>query len=74
MADVNETGVQADAAHGSAAPQQEAKTCAVHGTPLKGGLKYQGICLDCQPNFSNWCSGCEHKLWDCMCIKPHTWE
>lgn len=73
MAEVNETGVLADATPGSAAPQA-ATNCAEHGTPLKGGMKYQGICLDCQPHFAQWCSGCEHRLWDCMCIKPHTWE
>ena len=48
--------------------------CTHCNTPLKSGLKYQGICTTCNPNYLQRCGGCQRQLWDCMCIKPHTWE
>ena len=52
----------------------EKKSCDKCGTALKSGMKYEDICTTCNPTFKEWCSGCERRLWDCMCIKPHTWE
>ncbi len=48
--------------------------CTHCSTPLKSGLKYEGICTTCQPIYLQRCGGCQRQLWDCMCIKPHTWE
>lgn len=50
------------------------KNCGTCGSQLKGGMKYQDICTTCQPVYNSRCSGCQHLLWDCMCIRPHTWE
>jgi len=53
----------------------EKKCCPKCGnTALKGGIKYQDICTTCEPVYLNRCSGCQRLLWDCMCIRPHTWE
>lgn len=53
----------------------EEKSCPNCGsTDLKSGLKYTDICLDCEPAYKARCGGCQRLLWDCMCIKPHTWE
>ncbi|MCA9814924.1 MAG: hypothetical protein R3C24_05105 [Cyanobacteriota/Melainabacteria group bacterium] len=52
----------------------EAKSCPNCGSELKSGLKYTDICLECEPAYKARCSGCQRILWDCMCIKPHTWE
>lgn len=53
------------------ADEGNCKTC---GSALKSGIKYQNICTVCQPIYKGRCSGCQHLLWDCMCIRPHTWE
>lgn len=51
-----------------------ASGCSTCGTELKSGMKYQNVCTTCDPTYNNWCGGCQRRLWDCMCIKPHTWE
>lgn len=48
--------------------------CPTCSTVLKGGLKYENICTTCNPQFLNRCGGCQRLLYDCMCIRPHTWE
>lgn len=50
------------------------KNCSKCGSQLKSGMKYENVCTSCEPVYLNRCSGCQHLLWDCMCIKPHTWE
>ena len=52
----------------------EKKNCPKCGSALKGGIKYEDICTTCEPVYLNRCSGCQRLLWDCMCIRPHTWE
>lgn len=60
-----------------AAPQganaSSADTCKC-GSKLKSGLKYKDVCTTCNPQYATRCGGCQRLLWDCMCIKPHTWE
>lgn len=48
--------------------------CAHCSTPLKGGLKYEGVCTTCDPIYLQRCGGCQRQLWSCMCVRPHTWE
>lgn len=60
--------------HSGESISNEEKKCPTHGIALKSGMKYQDICLECEPCYKQWCSGCERRLWDCLCIKPHTWE
>lgn len=50
-----------------------ADTCKC-GSKLKSGLKYKNVCTTCNPQYATRCGGCQRLLWDCMCIKPHTWE
>ncbi|MBX9940436.1 MAG: hypothetical protein K2Y32_14350 [Candidatus Obscuribacterales bacterium] len=59
-----------------AAPAASTKSCNCSdcGSALKSGLKYENICTTCQPQFNSRCGGCQRLLWDCMCIRPHTWE
>ncbi|MGE0264734.1 MAG: hypothetical protein AB7V06_18810 [Candidatus Obscuribacterales bacterium] len=53
---------------------ETAKSCPTCGDTLKGGMKYTDICTTCEPTYKNRCGGCQRLLWDCMCIRPHTWE
>lgn len=57
-----------------AAATEKEKSCPKCGTKLLSGIKYKHICTTCEPLYQNWCSGCQHRLWDCMCVRPHTWE
>lgn len=79
------TGCTGDAATCSADPccrkgdadakaEADANDCPKCGSELKSGLKYTDICLECEPVYKARCGGCQRILWDCMCIKPHTWE
>lgn len=52
---------------------KSADTCKC-GSKLKSGLKYKDVCTTCNPQYATRCGGCQRLLWDCMCIKPHTWE
>jgi hypothetical protein len=63
---------QSNAASSSASADK--KCCPTCQCELKSGMKYENICTTCQPLYLNHCSGCQRRLWDCMCIKPHTWE
>jgi len=67
---------QAESHHACAASQSPAapQCCTTCGDTLKSGLKYKDICTTCQPVFMQRCSGCQRLLWDCLCIRPHTWE
>lgn len=53
---------------------QDNKPCGKCGNATKSGMKYENVCTVCEPVYLNRCSGCQRILWDCMCIKPHTWE
>ncbi len=43
-------------------------------TPLRGGLKFEAVCVTCEPVYLQRCGGCQRQLWNCMCVRPHTWE
>jgi hypothetical protein len=58
----------------SPALTEKPKSCPTCSTPLKSGIKYEDKCTTCEPIYLNRCSGCQRQLWDCMCIRPHTWE
>ena len=62
------------AAAPAATPVCTKVNCATCGAETKGGMKYENICTVCEPVYLQRCSGCERRLWDCMCIRPHTWE
>jgi hypothetical protein len=55
----------------AASEKADCKKC---GCQLKSGMKYENVCTTCEPIYLNRCSGCQRQLWDCMCIRPHTWE
>lgn len=58
-----------------AAPAQPApKSCPKCGTALVGGIKYTDICTKCEPFYLSRCGSCYHPYWDCICVRPHTWE
>ena len=50
------------------------KPCPSCATPMVSGPKYQDICTKCQPGYLAQCCGCSHALWECICVKPATWE
>ncbi len=62
----NQAATQKPACHDA-----DCKKC---GGKLKSGMKYENVCTACEPIYLNRCSGCQRQLWDCMCIRPHTWE
>lgn len=55
-------------------PDTKDETCAKCKTPLVGGIKYQGICTTCEPVYLTRCGSCYRTLWDCICVRPSTWE
>ncbi len=57
-----------------AKPSCKEHSCGKCGSKTKSGMKYENVCTTCEPVYLNRCSGCQRILWDCMCIKPHTWE
>ena len=62
------------AADAEAKAEADANACPKCCSELNNGLKYTDICLECQPAYKARCGGFHGNLWDCMCIKPHTWE
>lgn len=58
----------------AATTTQQKKTCPKCGTELVGGIKYQDVCTTCEPFYLTRCGSCYHPYWDCICVRPSTWE
>ena len=50
------------------------KNCPKCGTKLVGGIKYQDVCTTCEPFYLTRCGSCWRPYWDCICVRPSTWE
>jgi hypothetical protein len=72
MAASNNTNLASESTPADASSKK--KCCSTCSGELKSGMKYENVCTTCEPVYNQFCSGCQRKLWSCMCIKPHTWE